>query len=206
MTHPLQQMELDLHHNILPPVGHAPVDAGRLLEDLLPSRFPGWQVLSPVDQVLHSAAHLFFDSELQDRFRDLVDLDGLMRHFGRKPDFWDLLMLRASALGLWEPLALACQFTASWLETPIPTRVMEQVVKAGPSFLGRWVLPLMGAVLMPAEPDDPPSQSRALASSLLLARYHYRRLPLRLLAPHLWHKWRGQRQRSDGDVAKLPIQ
>jgi hypothetical protein len=28
------------------------------------------------------------------------------------------------------------------------------------------------------------------ASLLLLARYHVTRMPLRLLVPHLWHKWR----------------
>ena len=81
MRHPLHGLELDLHHNILPPVARTHVDAALLLADLRPSRWPHWQVLAPADQVLHSAAHLFHDSQLQDRVRDLVDLDGLLRHF-----------------------------------------------------------------------------------------------------------------------------
>ncbi len=87
MTHPLLAMELDLHHNILPPVARTRVDADALLKNLQPSKWPAWQVLDTVDQVLHSAAHLFCDSELRDRIRDLVDLDGLFRHFGATSGF-----------------------------------------------------------------------------------------------------------------------
>jgi hypothetical protein len=77
MVHPLHRVELDLHHNILPPVARTHVDAGLLLQRLKPSRWTAWQVLDPPDQVLHSAAHLFLDSDIRDRVRDLVDLDGL---------------------------------------------------------------------------------------------------------------------------------
>jgi hypothetical protein len=76
MRHPLHALELDLHHNIVPPVARATVDAAPLLARLQPSIWPGWQVLQPADQVLHSATHLFGDSEARDRLRDLVDLDG----------------------------------------------------------------------------------------------------------------------------------
>jgi len=88
MWHPLLSVELDLHHNILPPVARTRVDADLLLARLQPSKWPAWQVLHPLDQVLHSAAHLFLDSEARDRIRDLVDLDGLFRHFGADPEFW----------------------------------------------------------------------------------------------------------------------
>ena len=60
----------------------AQIDADALLGRLQPSKWHPWQVLHPVDQVLHCAAHLFLDSDLRDRIRDLVDLDGLFRHFG----------------------------------------------------------------------------------------------------------------------------
>jgi hypothetical protein len=41
-----------------------------------------------------------------------------------------------------------------------------------------------------------------LAATVLLARYHFNRLPLRLLVPHLWHKWRtGQALASKDDSA-----
>ena len=120
MTHPLHRVELDLHHNILPPVARTHVDATLLLERLQPSRWAAWQVLCPADQVLHSAAHLFQDSEARDRVRDLVDLDGLLLHFGTEPAFWDELPLRARELGLTEQLALACHFCMRWFGTPVP--------------------------------------------------------------------------------------
>ena len=191
MRHPVLLLELDLHHNILPPVARTHVDADALLARLQPSLWPDWEVLSPVDQVLHSAAHLFLDSELRDRLRDLVDLDGLLRHFGAAPRFWVDLPERARELGLCEPLALACHFTTRWLGTPVPSEALQAIKFAGPSGLRRSGLQsLFGRVLMPAEPEQPPPFAQGAAATVLLARYHRQRLPLRLLVPHLWHKWR----------------
>ena len=192
MHHPVHAVELDLHHNILPPVARTHVDASLLLARLQPSTWPAWQVLHPVDQVLHSAAHLFLDSDLTDRVRDLVDLDGLLRHFGRPgadPVFWAELPRRARELGLAEPLALASHFTTRWLGTPIPLAVQAAIAMQGPSKARRaWLLPLLAAALTPTEPDAMPSRRQDLAALAVLARYHRQRLPLRLLVPHLWHK------------------
>ena len=192
MTHPVHAIELDLHHNILPPVARTHVDADLLLARLQPSKWPAWQVLHPVDQVLHSAAHLFLDSEPIDRVRDLVDLDGLMRHFGdADPGFWPELPRRAQELGLSEPLAQAAHFTTRWLGTPIPSATLAIIVSQGPGPMRRaWLMPLMSAVLTPTEPDAMPSLRQRFAAFVVLARYHRNRLPLRLLIPHLWHKWR----------------
>jgi len=191
MTHPLYGMELDLHHNILPPVARIRVDADALLQRLRPSKWEAWQVLDPVDQVLHSAAHLFFDSEARDRIRDLVDLDGLLRHFADEPDFWARLPARAHTLGLTEPLALAVHYTQRWFGTPIPGDVVAQVASLGPGRLRRaWLLPLMDLILTPGEPDAKPALAQGLAANVLLIRYHWGRMPLRLLIPHLWHKMR----------------
>lgn len=204
MTHPLLGMELDLHHNILPPVARTHVDAGALLQRLQPSKWPAWRVLHPTDQVLHSAVHLFLDSELRDRVRDLVDLDGLMRHFGAAPAFWQELPKRGRELGLAEPLALACHFCARWLGTPVPAAALDSIVAHGPGPLRRaWLLPLLEAVLTPTEPDDDAPVAQDVAATLLLARYHRQRMPLRLLLPHLWHKMRPHRD-SDRQKADNP--
>jgi hypothetical protein len=191
MRHPLHGLELDLSHNILPPVARTRVDADLLLERLQPSRWPAWQVLAPVDQVLHSAAHLFHDSELRDRLRDLVDLDGLLRHFGAAPGFWNELAERAFVLGLQESLALALHFCTRWLATPVPPAIVSGVAARG---LPRWkaagLVPLFEAVLWPTDPDSLPSRRQALAAQMLLVRHHLGRMPLKLLLPHLWHKMR----------------
>ena len=202
MTHPAYHFELDLHHGIVPPVAHASVDPSKLLERLRPSCWPGWQVLDTTDQVLHSAAHLFFDSELRDRLRDLVDLDGLLRLFGRDESFWPYLTARAGQMGLVEPLALSCHFTRRWLDTPIPDAMLREVVPATPGALHRWwLIPALDRVLCPTEPDKSPSRRQSLSALLLLARYHYRRMPMNLLLPHLWHKWRLRPHKRDADEA-----
>jgi hypothetical protein len=191
MRHPRLGVELDLHHNILPPVGRTRIDADALLARLQPSKWTPWQVLHPVDQVLHCAAHLFLDSELRDRLRDLVDLDGLFRHFGADVQFWPSLVERAGELGLAEPLALACHFCVRWLDTPVPQATQLAVKKLGPGWVKRrWLLPLFDHVLTPTDPEDAPSWAADAAAVLLLARYHRRRLPLDRLVPHLWHKIR----------------
>jgi hypothetical protein len=197
MQHPMVRMELDLHHNILPPVGHVQIDIHQLLTRLQPSRLQGWQVLHPEDQILHSAAHLFYDSELRHRLRDLVDLDGLFRQFVRTPESWSSLQQRAQTLHLGEPLALALHLCATWLDTPVPAPVLRLAVSEG---LGRWqkvwLLPLLHSVLMPAPPDNAEPWHKSLASAVLLMRHHQRRLPLRLLVPHVLHKLRASK-RSD---------
>jgi hypothetical protein len=191
MRHPIHPIELDLHHNILPPVARTRVDADRLLEHVQPSKWPRWQVLQPVDQVLHSAAHLFLDSEARDRVRDLVDLDGLLRHFGREASFWEALVTRGAELGLTEPLALAAHFCVEWLGTPIPAETRARLAATGPSALRRaWLLPTLSAILTPTDPDDRPPWAQDVAAAIFLARYHRARMPLRILVPHLWHKLR----------------
>jgi hypothetical protein len=191
MRHPRLGLELDLHHNILPPVGSNTVDADALLARLQPSKWPPWQVLHPVDQTLHCAAHLFLDSELRDRLRDLVDLDGLFRHFGADAQFWPSLVERSCELGLAEPLALACHFCVRWLDTPIPQATQLAVKKLGPGWGRRgWLLPLFNLVLIPMDPDEAQSWTKGAAAAVLLARHHWRRLPARMLVPHIWHKMR----------------
>ena len=65
-----------------------------------------------------------------------------------------------------------------------------------------WLLPLLARILTPTEPDDKPARAQDLAATVLLARYHYHRMPLRLLMPHLWHKyWAGRRAATDQAAA-----
>jgi hypothetical protein len=189
MQHPAFGLELDLHHNIVPPVSKNPVDADKLMQRLQLCQWPRYQVLHPADQVLHSAAHLFFDSEIRDRVRDLVDLDGLLRHFGAAHDFWEELPNRARELGLAEPLALAVHFCTLWLGTPVPPEAAARIRQAGPGALKRaWLHPLLASLLVPTEPDAHASLRQRVAAPLFLARHHLWRLPPHLLVPHLWHK------------------
>ena len=192
LWHPAHPVELDVHHNILPPLGPVAVAMPLLLAECRASGWPGWSVLSPADQVLHSAAHLFFDSQPLERMRDLVDLDGLLRHHGALDgDFWPALLGRADELGLAEPLLLACHFCGQWLQTPISAAAEARLRAVGPGH--RVLRELFGAVLAPAELDRARPRAQRAAAALVLWRHHLRRMPLRLLLPHLWHKARRPR-------------
>ncbi len=183
------ELELDLHHAILPPVARTKVATEVLLDRLTPSGLPGWHVLCPADQVLHSAAHLFFESELQDRARDLIDIDGLIRHFDVHPEFWDDVMDRAVCLTLVEPLFLALRLCTAWLDTPVPKKIRAQLDRSGPGPLRRaWLLPMMESALTSVGPDDCETSGHRMAALGVLLQYHLWRMPMHLLIPHLWHK------------------
>lgn len=206
MHHPAHAVELDLHHNILPPIARTRVDAARLLACIEPTPTAPWHALQPADLILHSAAHLFLDAEARLRLRDLVDLDGLMRlHATGRPDFWAHLSARALELGLAEPLALASLYCHSWLGTPIPESARQQIAQHGPSgWRASWMRMVLDSLLTPAEPDIEPPWTQEVASWLFLARYHYNRMPLKLLVPHLWHKVRAKQ--IETTLAGPPLQ
>jgi hypothetical protein len=195
LLHPIHSIELDVHHNIVPPMARTRVDAGLLFAGSRPTPWPGWRVLAPVDQVLHSAAHLFFDSDVRDRVRDLVDLDGLLRDFGTTPDFWDELPPRAGELNLAEPMVMACHFCADWLGTPVPEQpvlALRAAARLDPDRSS--VVKILATALKPLEPDEAPSWRTRTAETLVQARYRRWRLPLARTVPHVWRKARDRRR------------
>jgi hypothetical protein len=203
MHHELHPVELDLHHNILPPVGRHRVDALKLLARLEPSGWPGWQVLHPQDQLLHSACHLAYDAEPRERMRDIVDADGLMREFGeRRADFWPGLVERARELGLGEPLWLVVALARAWLHTPVPTHAVAELdTLSPPAWRRAWLLPLWRRLLWPTDPDRCGDWRQDTAAFMVRASYHRSRMPLRLLLPHLMHKAR--RTSAEGPIKAL---
>ncbi|MFG6486605.1 nucleotidyltransferase family protein [Roseateles sp. BYS78W] len=187
LTHEQRGSSLDVHHTILPPSARIKVDTAALFEDAreLPDK-PGVRVLAPVTMVLHSAAHLFHEGELEKGLRDLFDLDALLRDFGRDPDFWARLVPRARALGLSRPLFLALRYTARWLGTPVPGDVVQAAAADAPAVQG-----LMDACYDRALMPDHLSCDSALTGSARLALYvrsHWLRMPTGLLLLHLARK------------------
>lgn len=204
MRHPMVELELDLHHNLHPPISRTKVDADRLFERAVPLQgraWSGWQVLHPQDQLLHCASHLFEDSEFRNRLRDLVDFDALARTFGAAPGFWDGLPERARLLGLHADLALAVDLCCDWLDTPVPAAARVSLDRIGRSPLHGVTRALMARALWPAPVDHEAGMGVMLADQLLLVRHHLRRMPLQLLLPHLLHKWRKARQPAEQTAA-----
>lgn len=190
LRHVRRDTVLDVHHNILPETAAAHPDAAKIIADAVPiGADRDLKVLAPADMLLHSATHLFFDGELENGLRDLVDIDALLRLFSsREADFWALVVARAAELDLSRPLFYALRYSRRILGTPVPGR-LETAVRGGRP--AAPVLKLMDGLFLRGLAPDHPSCDRPLSRAarwLLYARAHKLRMPFHLLIPHLVRK------------------
>jgi len=188
LIHTARQTVLDVHHTILPETGRLHPDPERLFQAARRLDDGPFCVLGPADMVLHSAAHLFQDGDLGGGARDLIDLDDLLRHFGREPGFWDQLVDRAAEQDLGRPLFYALRFVQRFLHTPIPEATLAKASSLGPGRRVRWLMDrLVARAIAPTLPSDV-GMGKSLACWLLYVRSHWLRMPPRLLAAHLLRK------------------
>ncbi len=96
------------------------MDPAPLFAESRPVPGSAFRVLAPEDQVLHACVHVFVDSDLADRLRDIVDLDGLLRAFADRAGSWDRLCARAQALGLGRALWYGLRYASLLVATPVP--------------------------------------------------------------------------------------
>lgn len=209
-------VEIDVHHTILPVVARARPDAAALIRDAIvsgalpPCRSVSalrprddaapldetvtlstggeHRVLCHADQVLHCAAHLFFDSDCAERLADLIDFDALIRAFAPATEqFWPELCQRARRHGLDCPLWYTARFARAWLGTPIPERVLGDLQGSAP---GRTLVCFLAARSIPVSHPDALYTSMPVtwARRLMNARAFWLRFPPHLLAFHVLAK------------------
>jgi hypothetical protein len=190
LVHRDRQTEVDLHHNLAPPVSRIRIDAALLWEQAeTVSDAYGLtvQVLSPPDILLHNAVHLFMNDELRGGLRDVVDFRDLFEHFARAtPDFEQRLLARSRLLGCNRPLYYAVSTAHSLLRLKASPEFLDEVDRyapAGPKKnLMAW---LFEQVLAPRRLR---SRRSDLANQLLFVRSHWVRMPPGMLLRHLLHK------------------
>ncbi len=211
LEHATRKTVVDVHHAILPETGRLHPDSARLLAGAVPlgekpgAGWTGLAVLSPVDMVLHAAAHCFQDGDLAGTLRDLVDLDDLLRYFGAESEakFWQTLPARAAEMDLLPPTVLALRSVMQLLGTPVPSatmatlKVLEKKRRGGRwmTFAGRgrvmdWLV--QHAVIPDAA--ESPARLATLARWLLYVRSHWLRMPAGMLVQHLFHQAFSQRE------------
>ena len=180
---------LDVHHNIIPLTARHSPDATLLMShsQALPE-YEFINVLSPLDMIIHSATHLFYDGELEHGLRDLVDLDALIRSNQMTENFAENLMSRAFEIGLQRPVFYALRYTHLILHTPVFNGVRQGDQSGAPN---RGLLKLMDSLFLRAlMPDHFSCNDRwtGLARWSLYIRAHWLRMPIHLLIPHLLRK------------------
>ncbi|MCX7098739.1 MAG: nucleotidyltransferase family protein [Methylococcales bacterium] len=188
LRHLDRQTSIDVHHNILPKTTEFCPDAALLLANCVKIDGQDSWVLATEDRVLHSATHLFHEGEFGQGFRDLSDLDLLLREFSGEGDFWEKLLQRAEALKQQVPLFYALRYTRKILQTPVPERILDA---AGRQAGKKINTPLMDALFLRAlMPDHASCNDRwtGLARWLLYVRSHWLRMPVHLMVSHLLRK------------------
>lgn len=189
MRHVKRGAVIDVHHAILPlssrlhPASRKLLSAAIALPDMVDVR-----VLCPIDMLLHSAVHLFYEGELENGFRDLVDLHHLIGDFGIDPAFWVGLLPRARELDLQRPLFYSLRYCSTILGTQIPKQTIADVQADAPAM---FVIAIMDQLyrraLLPAH-DSCNDWFSKTARFLLYIRGNWLRMPPLLLARHLLRK------------------
>ncbi len=186
MQHVIRQSLIDVHHAILPETAAARPDPASLrAASVAAAGDDGLRVLAPLDMVLHSAVHLFYDGEYDHGLRDLADIQRLLLQFSQAPGFWQALPQRAAELQLSRPLFYALRYAHRLLGVEVPAAALAAGRPPAP------LLALMDALFSRAL--LPPHASCAdrytsLALLLLYIRGNWLRMPPLLLARHLFHK------------------
>jgi hypothetical protein len=192
MRHRRRGTVIDVHHGLLPQTARSRPDPAKLLAAAQPLlNGSALHVLSPADMVLHCAAHLFHDGELEHGLRDLYDLDSLLRHFATGADFWSTLICRGRELGTESSLIYGLRYAHRLLGTSIPDAVFAELpigrAATRDSLRARILDQMFCRALRPAH-DGSGDRFTALARWLLYMRAHWLRMPPGLLAMHLMRK------------------
>jgi Uncharacterised nucleotidyltransferase len=176
LIHKTRDRMIDVHHTILPLTARPRPDAAALLADA-EALENGLGVFSPTDMVIHSAAHLFADGELDGGLRNLWDIHCLLSEFGDE-DYWPALKSRAQHHQLWPAVHRAARLAHQLYGTEIPQDWRS------------WHRQDKWYVMRLTARDHWGRGSRKFIRLIFYTRSHSLRMPPLMLARHLWVKWR----------------
>jgi len=183
MVHRERHSVVDVHHGILPRISRLKPSSDRLLQQA-ETLGDGVRVLAPAHIVLHAAAHLFHDGEITGAIRDLVDLDQLLRWFGRDDQFWERLVEETPVMDLARPLYYALRYTQRWFGTPLPHAVVAATrTWAPPAPVRRLMDVLVDGAMMGTT-----GRSASASVFALYVRSHWLKMPPFLVIRHLLRK------------------
>ena len=184
MIHATRDRMIDVHHTILPLTAKPKPDATILIADAVQAT-DALFALSAEHMVIHAAAHMLADGDLQGGLRNLWDIHCLCSEFGsRDDDFYLSLFEEAAYHGLtvavWRALRLAHHLygtTVKAYKTPITVNYRLRPLDR--LFIARLLAR-----------DGWGRETRKALIFAFFLRSHWLRMPPLMLARHLWTKWR----------------
>lgn len=177
LEHVRRHTVVDLHHAIVPPVSRYSFDVQEIWDNA-EEIFPGIYIPSAIDRVIHCAIHLIQEGEASKVFRDLYDLHLLVCQHCPDPEKTSRMFQRADHLGLGDlvrPAVSAAQQIFFSAKTPGLSTT-------------NWLTTTLAIAAISHHDTSVSPISKKIAGWLLLAHSHWMKLPLHLLAAHLWHK------------------
>ncbi len=167
MIHAERDRMIDVHHTILPLTARPKPDAAAMIADAR-SIGDGLYIFSPEDRVIHAAAHMLADGDLQGGLRNLWDIHLLLRDAQA-----DRLAERARLHGLASAVEQATRLAAALYGQGSRLTLWDRIVIARLVARNGWG-----------------RESRKLLVFAFFVRSHWLRMPPLMLARHLWTKWR----------------
>lgn len=125
--------------------------------------------------VIHSAAHLFADGELDGGLRNLWDIHCLLTEFADEP-FWPALKSRAEHHQLWPATHRAARLANRLYGTEVPN---DWIAGQDKFYVARLTAR-----------DQWGRGTRKFIRLIFYIRSHWLRMPPLMLMRHLWVKWR----------------
>lgn len=162
---------IDVHHTILPLTARVTPDAAALIASAVPLG-NGLSVLPPEGMIVHAAAHLFADGDLQGGLRNLWDIRCLLDEFGGA-GFAATLADCAARHGLSDAVARAVRLSAHLFGDGAALTLADRVYVHRLLARNGWG-----------------ERTRKLTEFAFYLRGHWLRMPPLMLAKHLWTKWR----------------
>lgn len=170
---------IDVHHTIVPLTARPTPDAASMIANAVPLS-GGLACLAPPDMLIHAAAHMFADGDLEGGLRNLWDIDRLIReHAEADSDYWPRLLDRARHHDLVVPVSRALRLAQHLFETPVDPFLAYQARKTDIIYVGRLLAR-----------NGWGQESRKILRLAFYIRSHWLRMPPLKLARHLWIKWR----------------
>ncbi|SEQ89552.1 nucleotidyltransferase domain-containing protein [Sphingobium sp. YR768] len=158
---------IDVHHTVLPLTARQTPDAAAMIADAI-AITDGLYVLSAEDRVVHAAAHMLADGDLQGGLRNLWDIYCLLPETDRAA-----LKARAAHHGLARHVAQARRLADAIYGHGVRLTLWDRLIRA--RLLAR---------------DGWGRETRKLLVFAFYVRSHWLRMPPLMLARHLWIKWR----------------